>query len=144
MYSKWMLLLYSCYKSMIHTVHTIIYRCMLHLLLIGDASQEYYRAMMHHRHNKDEGSICYWFIMHLTTASIKHVVNMRLQMSFYQHFVTAQARSAIGLKLSMWFAYKEYVICMLLTVKLLTYATFSPWHRSIRHLRPAIDLACLF
>ena len=37
---------------MIHTVHTIIYRCMLHLLLIGDASQEYYRAMMHHRHNK--------------------------------------------------------------------------------------------
>ena len=81
---------------MIHTVHTIIYRCMLHLLLIGDASQEYYRAMMHHRHNKDESSICYRFIMHLTTASIKHVV-----MSFYQHFVTAQARSAIGLKLSM-------------------------------------------
>ena len=40
MYSKWMLLLYSCYKSMIHPVHIIIYRCMLQLLLIGDASQD--------------------------------------------------------------------------------------------------------
>ena len=68
MYSKWMLLLYSCYKSMIHTVHTIIYRCMLQLLLIGDASQEYYRAIMHHRHNKA------WYLLWISSISYRSMM----------------------------------------------------------------------
>ena len=109
----------ECYCS----IHAIIYRCMLHLLSTGDVSQEYYRAMMHHRHNTDGCSICYQFIMHLTTASIKHLVNMRPQISFYQHFVTARARCAIGLKPSVCFDYKmKYIIYMLLAVKLMIYA----------------------
>ena len=87
---------------------------MLHLLSIGDASQEYYRAMMHRRHYTDGRSIYYRFVMHLITASIKHVVNMRPQISFYQHFVTARARCAIGLKPSVCFDYKmKYFIYML-------------------------------
>ena len=35
MYSKWMLLIYACYRPMRLTVHTIIYWCMLHMLSIG-------------------------------------------------------------------------------------------------------------
>ena len=119
-YSR-MLLIYACYRPMRLTVHTIIYWCMLHMLSIGNALQQWYQAMMHHCLNIDV--LCMFIsdkyyircqsITHFTLSSCSE---MWLPIYFYQHFVTARARSAIGLKLTMCLfkdtVYVQYIICM--------------------------------